>query len=70
MNITSQWCYSARGTGWYVSWNQRLTAELRPAGYYAKFGCKLTRHYVIRNVGSDQIIGTARTLAEAARMYL
>ncbi len=68
--ITSHWCHSARGTGFYVSWNQRLTAELRPAGYYPELGCKLTRHYLIRNTGHDTVIGTARTLAEATRMYL
>ena len=56
--------------GWYVSSDHRYTAELRPAGYYAEFACKLTRHYAIRVVGSDTIIGTARTLKEAERTYL
>lgn len=55
--------------GRYVSVDGRYTAELRPAGYYADFACKLTRHYAIRLRGSEQIIGTARTLAQAAGMY-
>jgi hypothetical protein len=53
--------------GHYISDDGRYTAELRPAGYYAEFGCKLTRHYAIRARGGSQIIGTARTLKEAGR---
>jgi hypothetical protein len=54
--------------GNYVSEDGRYLAELRKAGYDAEFGCKLTRHYAIRvRGGSDQIVGTARTLKEAER---
>jgi hypothetical protein len=62
--------YKSMSPGSYISDDGRFTAELRPAGYYADVGCNLTRHYVIRHKGSSTIIGTARTLAEAARMYL
>lgn len=55
--------------GSYVSDDGRYTAELRPAKFYAEFGCKLTRHYAIRLRGSNAIIGTARTLREAQEMY-
>jgi hypothetical protein len=55
--------------GSYVSSNGRITAELRPAGKYD--GEKLVRHYAIRNRLSptQTVIGTARTLKEAAEMY-
>lgn len=53
--------------GSYVSADGRYTAELRPAGYSAEFDCKLARHYAIRLAGSNAIVGTARTLAEAER---
>lgn len=56
--------------GTYISENGKYTAELRPAGFYAEFGCKLTRHYAIRvRYGSRDIIGTARTLREAQEKY-
>jgi hypothetical protein len=53
--------------GCYVSDDGNHTAELRPAGFYAEFGCKLVRHYAVRLRGSETIIGTARTLKEAER---
>ena len=56
--------------GNYVSVDGRFKAELRPAGYYAEVGCKLTRHYAIRVIGTEQIIGTACTLAKATERYL
>lgn len=55
--------------GNYLSPDGRYAAELRPAGFYPEFGCKLTRHYAIRLTGYTQIIGTAHTLAEAAATY-
>lgn len=56
--------------GSYVSDCGRYTAELRPAGYDVERGFKVTRHYAIRLRGHDAVVGTARTLAEAAEMYL
>jgi hypothetical protein len=55
--------------GTYVSASGNYTAELRPAGYYAEFGCKMTRHYAIRLRGHAAIVGTARTLKEAGEFY-
>lgn len=66
---TNTW-HKSYVTGSYVSTDGRFAAELRPAGYYPEHGCKLTRHYSIRYVGQTTSIGTARTLAEAERMYL
>lgn len=65
-------------TGWhksytehvYVSGDNRYRAELRQAGYYSEFGCKLTRHYAIYLRGSENVVGTAHTLKEAKEMYL
>lgn len=68
MTHTKHWS-PAMLPGSYISADGRYTAELRPAGYYAEFGCKLTRHYAIRNRGGSAIVGTAKTLAEAARVY-
>lgn len=55
--------------GTYVSESGKFTAELRPAKFYAEFGCKLTRHYAIRLRGQEAIVGTAKTLREAQEMY-
>lgn len=56
--------------GNYVSDNGRYKAELRPAGFYPEFGCKLVRHYAVRYVGSQTVLATPRTLAEAAKLFL
>jgi hypothetical protein len=63
------WIREPRSPGLYISADERFTAELRPPGFYPEFGCRLRRHYAIRLIGSVQIIGTATTLAEAARLY-
>jgi hypothetical protein len=51
--------------GWYISTDDRYSAELRPAGHYPEFGCKLTRHYALRLAGSDTIQATVPTLKGA-----
>lgn len=67
--MTAIWLRSLTPGG-YVSSCRRYTAQLRPAGFYPEFGCKLTRHYAIRCTGDPIVIGTARTLAEARETYL
>jgi hypothetical protein len=66
---TATW-HRSQLAGNYVSDCGRYTAELRAAGFYQEFGCRLTRHYAVRLRGTSGIVGTARTLAEAAGMYL
>lgn len=63
------WIRGSENPGFYISADERFTAELRPPGFYPELECKLQRHYAIRSLGSVQIIGTATTLAEAARIY-
>jgi hypothetical protein len=63
------WIRESGSPGFYISADERFTAELRPPGFYPEFECKLQRHYAIRFLGSHQIIGTATTLADAARRY-
>lgn len=63
------WIREAGRPGFYISADERFTAELRPAGFYPEFDCKLQRHYAIRSLGSVQVIGTATTLVEASRLY-
>ena len=63
------WISGSGSPGFYISADGRFTAELRPPGFYRELECKLQRHYAIRLLGSAQIIGTATTLAEAARLY-
>lgn len=63
------WISESGSPGFYISADERFTAELRPPGFYPELECKLQRHYAIRLLGSAQIIGTATTLAEAARLY-
>jgi len=63
------WIREPGRPGRYVSADGRFTAELRPPGFYADLNSKLRRHYVIRALGSVQIIGTATTLADAAWRY-
>jgi hypothetical protein len=63
------WIRESGRPGFYISADERFTAELRPPGFYPEFECKLQRHYAIRLLGSVQIIGTATTLADAARLY-
>lgn len=65
----SLWIRDSGSPGFYISGDERFTAELRPPGFYPEFECRLRRHYAIRALGSAQIIGTATTLAEAARLY-
>jgi hypothetical protein len=65
----SLWIRQPGRPGRYISADGRFTAELRPPGFYADLNSKLQRHYAIRAVGSVQIIGTATTLADAARRY-
>ena len=62
------WIRDSRNPGLYISADERFTAELRPPGFYPELGCKL-RPYAIRSLGSVHIIGTATTLADAARLY-
>jgi len=68
-HIRGSWIRESGNFGFYISADERFTAELRPPGFYPEFGCKLQRHYAIRSFGSVQIIGTATTLADAARLY-
>lgn len=63
------WIRVSGSRGFYISADERFTAELRPPGFYSDLECKLQRHYAIRLLGSVQIIGTATTLADAARLY-
>ncbi|WP_377639258.1 hypothetical protein [Oryzobacter terrae] len=63
------WISESGSPGFYISADGRFTAELRPPRFYPELECKLQRHYAIRLLGSAQIIGTATTLAEAARLY-
>ena len=63
------WIRGAGSPRFYISADNRFTAELRPPGFYPEFECKLQRHYAIRSLGSGEIIGTATTLADAARRY-
>ena len=65
----AHWVRASEGPGFYVSADERFTAELRAPGFYPDLECKLQRHYAIRLLGTMQIIGTATTLAEAARLY-
>lgn len=65
MNTTTWTPSNLKGS--YISTSGTHTAQLRPAGFYAEFGCKLARHYAIRLTGTQAVIGTARTLTEAER---
>ncbi|TXH11014.1 MAG: hypothetical protein E6R04_03465 [Spirochaetes bacterium] len=51
--------------GWYISDNGKFNAQLRPAGTYPYGKC--VRHYAVFHVGSDDMIGTARTLRDAEK---
>lgn len=59
------------GEGWYISDSSKLNAKLCPAGKYpygeggALIPC--TRHYALYRVGTDNLIGTAKTLKDAER---
>jgi hypothetical protein len=55
--------------GSYISDSGNYTAELRTAGYYAEFGCKMVRHYAIRRRGQSAIIAMVPTLKEASESY-
>lgn len=55
----------ASAQGWYISDDNKFNAQLRPAGTYPYGKC--TRHYAVFLVGTDTMIGTAKTLRYAEK---